>query len=88
MESFCIAAHGNGYQVDLEQLKSRGPLLSTYLVHDQTLEVQSLYALQNVMHNLQHPPSTCKGRLLELPFSAFIVLIYDLSMLINFLMQI
>jgi len=55
--SYCSVDEGEKYRVDSDVIKSRGILLNKYLDHSAKLELHALYALQLLMHRLQHPPS-------------------------------
>ena len=58
MTSWCLCSgEGTQCRVDEEKVKKRLVLLLKYLDHKETLELQALYALQTLVHRLEHPPS-------------------------------
>lgn len=60
MTSVCKSALktvGKKFEIDVRQLKHRVLLLGCYLKCNVALEVQALYALQSMVHNLEHPPN-------------------------------
>jgi len=57
-DSWCLCpGEGTQCRVDEEKVKKRLVLLLKYLDHKETLELQALYALQTLVHRLEHPPS-------------------------------
>ena len=54
--SFDIAGTSGVASVDNTKLTKRVDLLQRYLDHNDTLELQALYALQALVHKLEHPP--------------------------------
>lgn len=57
MDIFCIFYLGdNPYKVDMDQIKTRAPLLQRYLC-DEEKELQALYALQALMVHMEQPAS-------------------------------
>jgi hypothetical protein len=54
---FLTADDSSNYRVDSDVIKSRAVLLNKYLDHSAKLELLALYALQLLVHRLQHPPS-------------------------------
>ena len=54
--STVIAARGEKmFKVSEEDIKKRVPILQRYLDHQAELELQALYALQELVHGLEHP---------------------------------
>lgn len=47
---------GNSAKVDPREIKNRGALLQKYLDHQAEFELQALFALQALVHKLEHPP--------------------------------
>jgi translation initiation factor 4G len=63
MTAICTSAitgEGTQCRVDEEKVKKRLVLLLKYLDHKETLELQALYALQALVHRLEHPPSVLR----------------------------
>lgn len=61
--------------MDSNVIKKRGPLLQRYMDHDPLLELQALYALQALVHKLEHPAGKCiyvSSVTLKYNFSSFI----------------
>ena len=54
-----VQANRSKCRVDKEIVKYRCVLLLKYLDHKKTLELQALYCLQILVHQLGHPPSKC-----------------------------
>ncbi|XP_078338114.1 eukaryotic translation initiation factor 4 gamma 1-like isoform X6 [Crassostrea virginica] len=58
MTSVCesaISGSGSSARVDPEVIKARGNVLQKYLDHQAEFELQALYALQALVHKLEHP---------------------------------
>ena len=51
-----LTGSGSSAAVDTSKLTKRIDLLQRYLDHNDTLELQALYALQALVHKLEHPP--------------------------------
>ncbi|KAI0210659.1 Eukaryotic translation initiation factor 4 gamma 3 [Lamellibrachia satsuma] len=58
--SSAITGKEEQWRVDEEKVKKRLILLLKYLDHKETLELQALYALQILVHQLGHPPSVLR----------------------------
>ena len=52
-----VGGPGSQCKLDAESLKFRNPVLKKYLDADMEREVQALFALQHLMHRLEHPNS-------------------------------
>ena len=50
-----FSGSGSGARVLPEVIKNRGNLLQKYLDHQAESELQALYALQALVHRLEHP---------------------------------
>jgi hypothetical protein len=50
---FCLIFAGN--QVHTEKLKKRMVLMQRFIDHDDKLELQALFAVQALVHKLEHP---------------------------------
>lgn len=55
----CFAGSSSSAAVDNSKLTKRVDLIQRYLDHTDTLELQALYALQALVHKLEHPPGKC-----------------------------
>ena len=51
-----IGTGSQSYKLDNSKIQSRVVLLQKYLDHQAELELQALYALQALVHKLDHPP--------------------------------
>lgn len=63
MTSVCssaISGSGNSAKVDPREIKNRGALLQKYLDHQAEFELQALFALQALVHKLEHPPGVLR----------------------------
>jgi len=63
MTSVCssaITGSSSSAAVDTQKLTKRVDLLQRYLDHNDTLELQALYALQALVHKLEHPPGVLR----------------------------
>ena len=53
---FISGTGAQSYKLDNTKIQSRVVLLQKYLDHQAELELQALYALQALVHKLDHPP--------------------------------
>lgn len=63
----CLIGKGNNAKVDPTKVTARAAVLLKYLDHSAEFELQALYALQALVHKLEHPPGkleTVRFRLL------------------------
>jgi translation initiation factor 4G len=51
-----LTGRGNSAKVDPPRITQRGVILQKYLDHQAEFELQALYALQALVHKLEHPP--------------------------------
>ena len=51
----CLTGSGSSVRVAPEIIKARGDVLQKYLDHQPESELQALYALQALVHKLEHP---------------------------------
>ena len=51
----CVTGSGSSARVAPEIIKARGDVLQKYLDHQPESELQALYALQTLVHKLEHP---------------------------------
>jgi hypothetical protein len=56
-KEYCLfTGRGNSAKVDPSRITQRGVILQKYLDHQAEFELQALYALQALVHKLEHPP--------------------------------
>ncbi|XP_076087139.1 eukaryotic translation initiation factor 4 gamma 3-like isoform X1 [Mytilus galloprovincialis] len=58
--SSAITGRGNSAKVDATRITARGVILQKYLDHQAEFELQALYALQALVHKLEHPPGVLR----------------------------
>ena len=58
--SSAITGRGNNAKVDPPRITQRGVILQKYLDHQAEFELQALYALQALVHKLEHPPGVLR----------------------------
>ncbi|XP_069119256.1 LOW QUALITY PROTEIN: eukaryotic translation initiation factor 4 gamma 3-like [Argopecten irradians] len=58
--SCAITGRGSSARVEPRDVISRGALLQKYLDHQAEFELQALYALQSLVHKLEHPPGVLR----------------------------
>ena len=51
----CVTGSGSSARVAPEVIRARGDVLQKYLDHQVESELQALYALQALVHKLEHP---------------------------------
>ena len=51
----CLTGSGSSARVTPELIKARGDVLQKYLDHQAESELQALFALQTLVHKLEHP---------------------------------
>ncbi|VDI79057.1 translation initiation factor 4G [Mytilus galloprovincialis] len=58
--SSAISGRGNRAKIDATRIVARGVILQKYLDHQVEFELQALYALQALVHKLEHPPGVLR----------------------------
>ncbi|CAC5359771.1 EIF4G [Mytilus coruscus] len=58
--SSAITGRGSSAKVDATRITARGIILQKYLDHQAEFELEALYALQALVHKLQHPPGVLR----------------------------
>lgn len=59
--SVCMSSMDSGNQVNTEKLKKRMNLIQRFIDHDDKLELQALFAVQALVHKLEHPAGVLRS---------------------------